>query len=62
MLDGYSKNASDQLEHDQQLINELTLQLKAHLYEVCKRNTSPGAKPKSSDSKTNIIYKCVFRN
>ena len=51
-----------------QFINEPTFRMKAHLYEACERNTNPGAKPKSSDSKissTNVHYvitcsECTF--
>ena len=62
MPDSYPKSAPSQLEHDQQFIDDLTQQLKTHLYKACERNTSPGAKPKSSDSKIDLIYKRAFCN
>ena len=55
MPDSYPQNASSQLEHARNFIKEVTLLLKAHLYEACEWNTNLGAKPKLSDSKTDPI-------
>ena len=55
--DSYSKDASGQLEHDQQLINELFKQLVVELRLACQLNTRPCAKPRSTNTKTDLIYK-----
>ena len=55
--DGYPAHASGRLEHDQLFINGLSMQLVAELRAACQLNPNPGAKPKSSDTKTNLIYK-----
>ena len=49
-----------QLEHDQMKIDDLTKDLKWNLYQACVQNTNPHPKPKSSDSKSDLIYKRVF--
>ena len=41
-------------------INDLNKDIKKNLYEACARNTNPRAKPKSSDSKSGMIYKRAF--
>ena len=58
MPDGYPKDASNQPEPDEQFINELVAELRV----VCRLNTSPGAKPKLIDTKSDPIYKCAFCN
>ena len=58
--DSYPKDASGQLERDQQFINELTKQLVAESRVACQLNTSLGAKHKSSDTKTDLMYKRAF--
>ena len=60
--DGYPSNASSQLERDQLFINDLSKQLVAELRSACQFNPNPGAKPKSSDTKTDLIYKRAFCN
>ena len=55
--DGYPKDASCYLERDQQFIHELAKQLVVELHEACQLNTSPSAKPKSLDTKIDLIYK-----
>ena len=60
--DSYPKDASGQLERDQQFINGLAKQLEVELRVACRLNTSPGAKPKSTDTKSNLIYKRAFCN
>ena len=51
-----------QLECDQQFINEPTKQLLVELRVACQLNTSPSAELKSSNTKTNLIYKHAFCN
>ena len=64
--DGYPVDASGQLERDQlftQLfMNDLSKQLVAELRAACQFNPNPGAKPKSSDTTTDLIYKRAFCN
>ena len=59
---GYPRDASGQLERDQLLINDLARQLVAELGAACQLNANPGAKPKSSDTQANLIYKRAFCN
>ena len=60
--DGYPRDASGQLECGQFFINELAKQLVAELCAACHLNTSLGAKPKSSDTEAELIYKRAFSN
>ena len=46
--------------NDQQFIDDLNKYLVKDISDTCARNTNPRAKPKSSDTKSNLIYKCVF--
>ena len=62
VLDGNPGDASSQLERDQIFINDLAKQLVAELRAACQLNPNPGAKPKSSDTKTDLIYKRAFCN
>ena len=62
MPDGYPIDASSQLEHDQLFINDLSEQLVAELRAACQFNPNPGAKPKSSDTKTDLIHKSALCN
>ena len=39
-----------------------TQQLRKDLYDACTRNSSPGAQPKASDTKPQLIYQRVFCN
>ena len=55
--DGYPAHASGQLEGDQLFIDDRSKQLVAELRAACQFNPNPGAKPKSSDTKTDLIYK-----
>ena len=50
--EAYSKCATSELERDQLFIDELKLQLKNDTYNTCARNSSPGAKPNSTDTKS----------
>ena len=61
VLDGYLRDASSQLERDQLFINDLAKQLVAELRAAC-HNTGLGAKPKSNDTKADLIYKRAFCN
>ena len=60
--DGYPRDVSGQLERDQLFINDLAKQLVAELRAVCQINPNPGAKPKSSDTKADLIYKRASSN
>ena len=60
--DGYPTDAFGQLERDQLFINDLSKQLVAELHAAYQVNPNPSAKPKSSDTKTDLIYKCAFFN
>ena len=60
--DGYPADASGQLERDQLFIHDLCKQLVAELRAACQLNANPGAKPKSGDTKTDLIYKRAFCN
>ena len=60
--DGDPRDASGQLEGDQLFMNDLAKQLVAELRAACQLNPIPGAKPKSSDTKADLIYKCAFCN
>ena len=60
--DGYPRDASGQLESDQLFINDLAKQLVAELCAACQLNPIPGAKPKSSHTKADLIHKGAFRN
>ena len=60
--DGYPADASGQLECDQLFIDDLCKQLVKELRTACQLNPNPGAKPKSGDTKTDLIYKRAFCN
>ena len=60
--DGYPRDASGQLERDQLFINDLAKQLVAELRAADQLNANRGAKPKSSDTKADLIYKRAFCN
>ena len=62
VLDGYPAYASGQLEHDQIFINDLSKQPVAELRAACQFNPNRSAKPKSSDTNTDLIYKRAFCN
>ena len=59
---GYPVDASGQLERDQLFINDVSKQLVAELRAARQFNPNLVAKPKSSDTKTDLIYKCAFCN
>ena len=62
VLDSCPKDASGQLERDQQPTNEVTKQLVVELHMAYQLKTSSSAKPKSADTKTDLIYKRAFYN
>ena len=46
--------------NDQPFIRELEELLAKYIRNACAQNTNPRAKPKASDTKSNLIYKRVF--
>ena len=46
----------------QLFFNDLAKQLVAELFAACRLHPNLGAKPKSSDTKTDLIYKRAFCN
>ena len=62
MRDGCPRDASGQLERDQLFINDLSKHLVAELRAACQFNPNLGAKPKSSNTKTDLMYKHAFCN
>ena len=62
MPDGYRRDASDQLEEDQLFINDLAKQVVPELRAAYQLSPNRGAKPKSSDTKTDLIHKRAFCN
>ena len=62
VLDGYPEDASGLLERDRLFICDPAKQLVAELHAACRRNPNPGAKPKSGDTKADLIYKRAFCN
>ena len=48
--------------NDQRFIRELEELLAKDIRNTCARNTNPRAKPKASDTKSDLIYKHVFAN
>ena len=60
--DGYPADASGQLERDQLFIHDLSKQPVAKLRAGCQFNPNAGPKPKSGDTKTDLIYKLAFCN
>ena len=60
MPDGYPADASGQLERDQLFIDDLSKQLVKELRAACQLNPNLGAKPKSGDTKTDLLYKPAF--
>ena len=60
--DGYPEDAFPQVGREQLLINDLSKQLVAKLRAACPCNPNRGAKPKASDTKTDLIYKRALCN
>ena len=59
---GYQTDPSGQLERDQLVSNDLSKQLVAELHGACHFKPNLCAKLKSSDTKTDLIYKHTFCN
>ena len=57
--EGYPDGTQGQLARNQ-MFDDLTKAHQQNLYSACVRNTNSHAKPKSSDSKSDLIYKRVF--
>ena len=60
--EAYPKGAEGRLVNDQQFIQELEQFLSKDICDACAWNNNPRAKPKPSDPKTALIYKCGFTN
>ena len=58
--EAYPKGAQGQLVNDQRCIRELEEFLAKDIRDTCAQSTNLRAKPKASDTKTALIYKCVF--
>ena len=58
--EAYPKGAQGRLVTDKRFIRELEEMLVKDICNACARNTNPRAKPKASDTKTDLIYKRVF--
>ena len=54
-------DAQGWLEHGQMFIDDLTKDIK-NIFEACAQNTNPRAKPKSLDSRSDLIYQPTFTN
>ena len=60
MPKAYPKGAEGRLVNDKQFIRELEELLVKDIRNASARNTNPRAKPKASDTKSDLIYKRVF--
>ena len=58
--EAYPKGAEGRLVNDERFIREPEELLVKDIRNACARNTYPCAKPKASDAKSDLIYKCVF--
>ena len=58
--EAYPKGAEGRLVNDKRFIRELEELLGKDIRNACTRNTNPRAKPKASDTKSDLIYKRVF--
>ena len=58
--EAYPKGAEGRLVNDKRFIRELEELLVKDIRNACARNTNPCAKPKASDTKSDLIYKRVF--
>ena len=56
----YPKGAEGRLVNDKRFIRELDELLVKDIRTACARNMNPRAKPKASDTKSDLIYKLVF--
>ena len=60
--EAYPKGAEGRLVNDKRFIREVEELLAKDIRNACARNTNPRAKPKASDTKSDLICKCVFAN
>ena len=58
----HPRDASGELERDQLFINDPAKQLVAELCAACQPYPNPSAKPTSSDTKADLIYKRALCN
>ena len=58
--EAYPKGAKGWLVNDQKFIDELNEYLVKDICDACAQDTNPHAKPKPSDTKSDLIYKRVF--
>ena len=58
--EAYSKGVEGRLVNDKQFIRELEELFVKDIRDACARNTNSRAKPKASDTKSDLIYKRVF--
>ena len=58
--EAYPKGAEGRLVNDKRFIREPEELLVKDIRDACARNTNPRAKPKASDTKSDLIYKRVF--
>ena len=58
----YPMGAEGRFVNDKQFIRELEELLVKDIRNACARNMNPRAKPKASDTKSDLIYKRVFTN
>ena len=58
--EAYPKGAEGRLVNDQRSNREVEELLAKDIRNACARNTNPRAKPKASDTKSDLIYKRVF--
>ena len=58
--EAYPKGAGGRLVNDKRFIRELEEMLVKDIRNACARNINPRAKPKASDTKSDLIYKRVF--
>ena len=57
--EAYPKGSEGRLVNDQRF-EELEKYLVKDIHDACAQNNNPRTKPKSSDTKSNLIYKRVF--
>ena len=60
--EAYPKGAKGRLVKDERFIRELEELLTKDIHNACVWNTNPRAKPKISDTKSDLIYKRLFAN
>ena len=58
--EAYPKGAEGRWVNDKRFIRELEEMLVKDIHNACARSTNPRAKPKASDTKSDLIYKRVF--